>query len=182
MKKKHSNQQIVFSFVLGAWPSREHSQSNFVINRREWTRENGHLFSKRRKQKHYKLLNPYLKYLANLYFIDSRELIRNHNCKIGFILYLIIYYQYHSALFIFLFLILMEWTRKSFKHQCKNKFKVLSLKVKICLVKLAKNDNKGMLLGIFSPENKIDNRIYPMYMINTLYLNSKKKPESVYSV
>lgn len=76
----------------------------------------------------------------------------------------------------------MEWTRKSFKHQCKNKFKVLSLKVKICLVKLAKNDDKGMLLGIFSPENKIDNRIYPMYMINTLYLNSKKKPESVYSV
>lgn len=56
------------------------------------------------------------------------------------------------------------------------------MKVKICLVKLAKNDNKGMLLGIFSPENKIDNRIYPMYMINTLYLNSKKKPESVYSV
>lgn len=139
LRKKNSliNRRVVF-FVSGAWPSREHSQSNFVINRREWTRENRHLFSKRRKtEKHYKLLNPYLKYLANLYFIDSRELIRSHNCKIGFILYLIIYYQYHSALFICFCSHLYRMDQKViwavlFSYQYKNKFKVISLIVKIC--------------------------------------------------
>lgn len=56
------------------------------------------------------------------------------------------------------------------------------MKVKICLVKLVKDDNKGMLFGIFFFENKIDNWIYLMYMINILYLNFKKKLELVYSV